>query len=139
MDAEKSFRNVNHFQVVIMQFRLIQHQTKFRLVLSVITILGILPLGKYPPQRSTPVYSSKECSSRCCSGQQLASLALGLRTLVSKNRFASTAYFAQSQTVLFHFHAYFSWGECSGGETTGLEPSGGNFPGGKIPVTVITN
>ena len=27
------------------------------------------------------------------------------------------------------FHAYFSWRECSVGETTGMEPYGGNFPG----------
>ena len=30
------------------------------------------------------------------------------------------------------FHAYFSCGECSEGETTGVESSGGNFPGGNI-------
>ena len=30
------------------------------------------------------------------------------------------------------------WGECSGGEMTGVEPSRGNFPGGNIPVTVFS-
>ena len=42
-------------------------------------------------------------------------------------RFASTAYFAKPGYV---------GGECSGGKEPGLEPSGGNFPGRNIPVTV---
>ena len=52
----------------------------------------------------------------------------------SWNRFVSTAYFAQSQTTLLP-HAYFSWGECSWGKTTGVEPSGGNIPFSLISAT----
>ena len=43
----------------------------------------------------------------------------------SQNRFASTAYFVQSLLTKRCFHAYFSWGECSGEETTGVKLSGG--------------
>ena len=44
----------------------------------------------------------------------------------SRNRFASTHISRKARQHCFH--AYFPWGECSGGERTGVEPSGGNIP-----------
>ena len=62
---------------------------------------------------------------------------LGLRTLVGTGSRQRHILRKSRQRC---FHAYFSWGECSGGETTGVEPSGVSFPGGHIPVTLfITN
>ena len=70
-----------------------------------------------------PVYSPW-----LCSGLQLASLALGLRTLVGTGlRHRHISCIARQRC----FHAYFSWGDVPGGKQTGW-----NLPGGNIPVTV---
>ena len=54
----------------------------------------------------------------------------------SRNRFASTAYFAQSQTTLFSCILFMRW--MFRGGTTGVEHSGSNFLGGNIPVTTFS-
>ena len=66
-----------------------------------------------------------------CFGVQLASLALGLRTLVgtgSRQRNISR------KTRQRCFHEYFSWRECSGGKNRG-GTFRREFQGGNIPVT----
>ena len=81
-----------------------------------------------PPLNVPPRYiPSMNVLPRSRSGLQLASLALGSRTLVGTGLRQRHISRKSRQRC---FHAYFSWGECSGRETTGVEPSGGNFPGG---------
>ena len=73
-------------------------------------------------------FGTKFLQQRRCSGLKLASLALGLGTL--GNRFASTAYFVQSQTTLFPCILFM--GEVSGGELpVGGSNRGGSTQGGK--------
>ena len=94
-----------------------------------ITVLGILPPGKFLPERSTPVYSPKECSS----SKIFRFVAHFARVRIedsSRNRFALYYRHISRKAGQRCFHAYFSWGDYSGGETTRVVPSGGNFPGG---------
>ena len=64
------------------------------------SVLAILPPGKFPAERSTPVYSPKECSP-----PTLFRLVVRFTRVrigdSSRSRFAWTVYFAQSQTMLF--------------------------------------
>ena len=101
---------------------------------SIKLVLGILPPGKFPPERYTPVYSpAKECSPPKKNWMFFWSVAALFRFVAhftrvriedsSGNRFASTAYFGKSGFVT--------------GETTGVEPFGGG--GGNFPVTMKWN
>ena len=83
---------------------------------------GIFPQGMFPPNKTECFFGFQ----LCCFGWQHASLALGLRTLVGTG--SRQRHISQSQASL---------GGMFRGETTGVESSGGNFPGGNLPVTYI--
>ena len=97
------------------------------------SVLGILPPGKFPPERSTPVSSPKECSpptkpnifSVCCCVvsvcSSLASLALGLKTLVGTG--SRQRHISQSQASL-------GWNFPGGNNRGGTFR--GEFSGGEI-------
>ena len=86
-------------------------------------VLGILPPGKFPPERSTPVYSPKEYSPPTLF-RFVARFACVRIEDSSRNRFTSTAYFAQSQTTLFPCILFM------GGMFRGGNNRGGTFRGG---------
>ena len=85
-------------------------------------VLGILPPGKFPPERSATVYSPKECSFPMLF-RFVARFARVMNEDSSRKSFASTAYFAQSQTTLF------PWIIFLGGMFRGGNNRGGTFRG----------
>ena len=87
-------------------------------------VLGILPPGKFPPERSTPVYSPKECSLPTFF-RFIARFARVRIEDSSRNRFASMAYFAKKPDNVVSMHTF------HGGNVPGVEPSRGNFLGGE--------
>ena len=70
-----------------------------------ITVLGMFPPGKFPPERSSPVYSPEECSPPKKTEYFFRLVAAWFQFVArfarvriedsSRNRFASTAYFAK--------------------------------------------
>ena len=127
----------NYFLIFFLSSKYFLPKTSILIIFFLLRFFGsrYSPPREIPPERFTSVYSPKECSLPML----FLFVARFARVRIedsSRNRFVSTAYFVQSQTMLFPC-ILFMGGMFRGGNNRG-GTFRGEFSGRNIPVTVFS-